>query len=284
MAGLWPLPGSAGCAYRAVMTDDGPTRLADGRMITVRPAGPADVAAIAGLYVQLTAESAHRRFHSGRPPAALAAQFASLRDGVASFVALADRDDDGGYLVAEARYVLVDAETAELALTVRDGYQGAGLGRLLLDALVRRARQDGLKRLRADVLLDNTPMLRLLLRRGCALTAPVEDYHVACVEISATGGMPGWPAGSSGRRVLVERRGWFDDGRAAAHRSAGDDVRQCPGPLRNAGRNCPLLTAGRCQLAEDADVIVDLLPADDPDCAAVLAAHQRRWPRLLAPG
>ena len=119
------------------MTDDGPARLADGRMFTVRPAGPGDVAAIAGLYVQLTAESAHRRFHSGRPPVALAAQFASLRDGVASFVAVADRDGDGGYLVAEARYVPVDAETAELALTVRDGYQGAGLGGLLLDALVR---------------------------------------------------------------------------------------------------------------------------------------------------
>jgi RimJ/RimL family protein N-acetyltransferase len=268
----------------ADMADDGPAPLADGRMITVRPAGTGDVAAIARLYLQLTAESTHRRFHSGRPPAALAEQLASLRADVVSFVAVPDGDADGGYLVAEARYVPVDAETAELALTVRDGYQGAGLGRRMLGALVQRARQDGLKRLRADVLLGNTPMLRLLLRCGCALTAPVEDYHVACLEISVTGGMPGWPADGTARRVLVERRGWFDDGQAAAHRSAGDEVRQCPGPLRKAGRDCPLVTSGHCQLAEDADLIINLLPGDDPDCAAVLAAHQRRWPRLLAPG
>ena len=47
----------------------------------------------------------------------------------------------------------------------------------------------------------------------------------------AAGGMPGWPASSVGQRVLVERRGWFDDQRVAALRSAGTDVRQCPGPL-----------------------------------------------------
>jgi len=29
-------------------------------------------------------------------------------------------------------------------------------------------------------------------------------------------------------------------------------------------------------------MIASLLPADDPDCAAVLAAHQRCWPHLLA--
>jgi len=172
--------------------------------------------------------------------------------------------------------------TAELALTVADSYQGAGLGRFLLDALVERAREEGLDRLRAVVLLANTPMLRLLEHYGWALAAPTEDFAVAFLEISAVGGMPGWPAGNAGRRVLVERRSWFDNQQVAALRSAGNDVRQCTGPRRETGRACPLVTTGHCRLAEEADLIISLLPGDEPDCTAVLAAHRRRWPQRVA--
>lgn len=153
---------------------------------------------------------------------------------------------------------------------------------MLLDALVELARAEGLDRLRAVVLLANTPMLRLLQRHGWVLAAPTEDFSVAFLEISAAGGMPGWPADSAGRRVLVERRSWFDDRQVAALRSAGNDVRQCTGPRREAGRACPLVTSGRCRLAEEADLIVSLLPGDEPDCTAVLAAHRRRWPQRVA--
>jgi hypothetical protein len=105
---------------------------------------------------------------------------------------------------------------------------------------------------------------------------------LALLRTFANVGMPGWPVVSAGRRVLVERRGWVDDDHVAALRSAAKDVRQCPGPSWEAGRACPLVTSGRCRLAEEADLIVSRLPATDPDCAAVLAAHRRRWPRRLA--
>jgi GNAT superfamily N-acetyltransferase len=262
------------------MTVNGECRLADGRAVVVRPAGPGDVAAITRLYLELSAGSFRRRFHAGQPAPALVARFAGLASGAVCFVAASPADPDR--LAGEARYVPIGAGTAELALTVADGYQGAGLGRLLLEALVQRAREDGLKRLRAVVLLGNTPMLRLLQRYGWALADATEDFSVACLEISAVGGMPGWPARSAGQRVLVERRSWFDDEQVAALRSAGKDVRQCTGPLREAGRACPLVASGQCRLAEEAELIVSLLPDDDPDCAAVLAAHRRRWPHLLA--
>jgi GNAT superfamily N-acetyltransferase len=262
------------------MTVNGDCRLADGRAVVLRPAGPGDVGAITRLYLELSAESFRRRFHAGQPAPALVAPFARLGGGTVCLVACAHADPGG--LAAEARYVPVGAGTAELALTVRDDYQGAGLGHLLLEALVQRAREDGLKRLRASVLLGNKPMLRLLQRYGWALADATEDFSVACLEISAVGGMPGWPAEPAGQRVLVERRSWFDDEQVTALRSAGKDVRQCTGPLRTAGRACPLVTSGQCRLAEEAELIVSLLPDGDPDCAAVLAAHRRRWPHLLA--
>jgi GNAT superfamily N-acetyltransferase len=235
--------------------------------------------AITRLYLELSAESFRRRFHAGRPAPALVARFAGLQSDTVCLIAASHAAPD--CLAAEARYVPIGGGTAELALTVADGYQGAGLGHLLLEALVQRAREDGLRRLRAIVLLDNKPMLRLLQHYGWVLADATEDF-VACLEISAVGGMPGWPAQSAGQRVLVEQRGWFDDKRVTALRSAGKDVLRCTGPLRDAGRACPLVTSGQCRLAEEAGLIVSLLPDGDPDCAAVLAAHRRRWPHLLA--
>jgi L-amino acid N-acyltransferase YncA len=255
-------------------------RLADGRIVALRLAGRADVPAITRLYLELSAESFYRRFYTARPSPELVARFASFRSGTVCLVA-APPGDPGG-LVAEARYMPIAPGTAELALTIRHDYQGARLGQQLLEALVERAHEDGLDRLRAVVLLDNTPMLRLLQRYGWVIAAPIEDFSVAHLEISTIGGMPGWPADSAGQRVLVERRSWFDDQQVAALRSAGKDVRQCTGPLHRIGRTCPLVTFGRCRLAEEADVIVSLLPPGEPDCAAVLAAHQRLWPQRLA--
>jgi RimJ/RimL family protein N-acetyltransferase len=255
-------------------------QLANGRVVLLRPACPGDVPAITGLYLELSPESFYSRFNTERPAPALVARLASFGSGDTCLVAAAPADP--GRVVAEARYVPIASGTAELALTVADSYQGTGLGHILLDALVERARSEGLERLHAVVLPANTPMLRLLQHYGWVLAAPTEDFSVAFLEISTVGGMPAWPGGSAGRQVLVERRSWFDDRQVAALRSAGNDVRQCTGPRRENGRACPLVTSGYCRLAEEADLIMSLLPGDEPDCTAVLAAHRRRWPHRVA--
>ena len=174
------------------------------------------------------------------------------------------------------------ADAGELALAVLDDFQGLGLGRRMLHALVGQANAAGLDRLSAVVQLGNDTMLHLLTRYGSALTEPADENFVVTLEISAVGGMPGWPRAAAGPRILVERRGWFTDRRVAALRAAGHDVRQCTGPDRRSGRACPLVGEGRCRLAEEADRIVTLLPGDDADCVAVTEAHQRRWPGKLA--
>lgn len=258
------------------MTVSGECRLKDGRKVLLREARPQDVPAIARLYMQLSGESSRSRFHGGQPGPALVSKFARLdsQPGIAGVVAVITHQ--AGRLAAEARYVPVGEGTAELALTVLDGYQGSGLGRLLLGALVEHARGAGIQRLRAVVSLSNGPMLHLLEQYGWVLAEPTDSCSIAYLEISAVGGMPGWPVAVTGPRVLVERRGWFDDAQVAALRSAGNDVRVCSGPRRRTGRTCPLLTSGHCRLVEEADCIVFLLPRDDKDCAAVLEAHRRQ--------
>jgi GNAT superfamily N-acetyltransferase len=257
---------------------DGEICLRDGRNLMLRVAAPADVPRIAELYAGLSPASFRLRFFSGRPKPALLARLAriDMTPGAVSLIALTPGSD---CLAAEARYVPTAADAGELALAVLDDFQGLGLGRLMLSALIDHAKASGLERLSAVVSITNDTMLHLLTRYGSALTEPADESFVISLEISATGGMPGWPKASAGQRILVERRGWFDDRRVAALRADGNDVRQCTGPAPT----CPLVEDGRCRLAEDADRIVTLLPGDDADCVAVTEAHRRLWPDKLAP-
>lgn len=263
------------------MAGMGKHQLKDGRTVVLHAAGPEDDPAIARLFTELSPESFRSRFQSGPAAPDLIARLARVNPSSGTVCVVAAMAHEPGRLAAEARYVPMDADLAELGLTVLDEYQGTGLGHLLLGLLVRHARESGLERLRAIVSLGNAPMLHLLKSYGWALAGPT-DYAVACLEISAVGGMPGWPAGVEGRRVLVEQRSWFDNERVAALRAAGNDLRLCAGPCSRAGRSCPLLTSGQCRLAEEADLIVSLLPADEEDCADVLRAHRQDRPGRLA--
>lgn len=260
----------------------GKLRLPDGREILVRPATSGDVPDIARLLDELSPEAFRARFQGGQATPALVAKLARFsRSG--AFCVVAAWPGAPQHLIAEARYVPISGHAGELAVTVLDRYQRAGVGQLMLDALIDRARDAGMERLRAVVSLSNGPMLRLIMKYGWTLAEPTDEYAIASLEISAIGGMPGWPSTVSGERILVERRSWFDDGRIAALRDAGHEIRQCSGPDQRCGRTCALISTGHCRIAEEADRIIPALPGTDLNCAAVLRAHRHRWPGKLTP-
>lgn len=260
----------------------GKVQLPDGREVVVRLATSGDVPDIARLLAELSPEAFRARFQGGQATPALVTSLARFnRPGAVCIVAAWPRAPQ--HLIAEARYVPISGHAGELAVTVLDRYQRAGVGQLMLDALIERARDAGMKRLRAVVSLSNGPMLRLLMKYGWTLAEPTDECAVASLEISAIGGMPGWPSTVSGERILVERRSWFDDGRIAALRDAGHEIRQCSGPDQRTGRTCALISTGHCRLAEEADRIISALPGSDPNCAAVLQAHRHGWPGKLTP-
>jgi acetyltransferase len=67
--------------------------------------------------------------------------------------------------VGVGRYARTDGgDTAEVAVTIADAWQGCGLGRLLLDRVVDAARRNGVRRLTGDVLAANARMLALARR------------------------------------------------------------------------------------------------------------------------
>ena len=71
----------------------------------------------------------------------------------------------GVELVGVARYEPTDSpDMVEVAFVVQDGWQGKGLGTVLLHDLLRAAEARGIRRFCAYVLADNTRMLDLLTR------------------------------------------------------------------------------------------------------------------------
>jgi ribosomal protein S18 acetylase RimI-like enzyme len=255
--------------------------LTDGRTVLVRGASAGDIPDIARLLGELSPESFRARFQGGVPTPSLVARLARVDQLPGTVCIVAARPPEPQHLVAEARYVPIGGDAAELAVTVLDGYQRSGLGEVMLDALVDRAHDAGIDRMRAVVSLTNGPMLRLLRGYGWTLAEPTDECAVACLEISATGGMPGWPKHVTGQWILVEQKSWYDDRLTAALRTAGHEVRHCSGPDHRTGRACPLVSSGECRLAEEADRIVPGLPAADPHSAAVIEAHRRMWPGKL---
>jgi RimJ/RimL family protein N-acetyltransferase len=150
--------------------------LADGRSVIVRPMRATDDGAAQSFVQGLTAASRRARFHIGLrelPPAMLRALTDVDQRCHVAIVAETHRDDDDEPgIVADARYVRTgEPGEAEFALTVDDAWQGVGLGRALLQRLLRHAGRHGLTRLFGDVLHDNLTMLALARAMGARRTA-----------------------------------------------------------------------------------------------------------------
>ena len=69
-------------------------------------------------------------------------------------------------IVGGGRYIMLRPGEAEMAFAVIDQYQGRGIGSALLKHLIAIARTAGLRKLTADVLPENTAMLKAFERSG----------------------------------------------------------------------------------------------------------------------
>lgn len=157
--------------------------LLGGGSVVLRPLTRADAPALAAGSAELSPRSAHFRFHAPRP--------GRLTEAEAAFLTDLDQHDraawvlfDGAKGIAVGRYHrLAEApDTAELALAILDAWQGRGLSKLLLAALMHTARRAGIARLRAAVLGENTPGQRLLASLGLAPTWRPGDVYWAEVD------------------------------------------------------------------------------------------------------
>jgi protein lysine acetyltransferase len=141
--------------------------LADGARLGVRPISPDDRDTFSSWFGRLTPESRRRRFHGPKPKLSARELTYLTEVGAVTHTALMAVDDQGR-MVGEARYATADAasRTADFAITVADAWQGRGVGTRLAARLVEAARANGITRLTALTLWDNTAAIGLLYRLG----------------------------------------------------------------------------------------------------------------------
>jgi GNAT superfamily N-acetyltransferase len=90
-------------------------------------------------------------------------------------------------IVGGARYAAAaGSKECEFALAVVDDWQGVGLARQLLEALIRAARARGFERMEGYILASNAPMLGLAKRLGFSRVASPEGPSVLLVRRDLT--------------------------------------------------------------------------------------------------
>ena len=134
------------------------TWLDDGTEITLRPIEREDIESLREFHRHLSEESIRRRWFTAHPELSLeeARRFTDI-DGDTRVAIVATLDNE---LVGVGRYEsLPPSDDAECAFVVRDDFQGHGLGTALVSAVMDEARRHGKRRLVAETLPDNVPML-----------------------------------------------------------------------------------------------------------------------------
>ena len=140
-------------------------RLRSGDLVRVRQVRPGDASAVVSAYAHLGEQSRYRRFFAVMPELPEATVKAAVEvdhTDHEALVAVPLQSEEE--IVGECRFVrLADQpDTADLAVTVVDAWQGRGLGSVLLARLSERALEVGIEYFTAEVLAENHAMLSLL--------------------------------------------------------------------------------------------------------------------------
>jgi RimJ/RimL family protein N-acetyltransferase len=136
-------------------------------LVQVRPIDSRDADAFSAWFGRLSDESRRKRF-LGPKPRLSARELTYLTDvDHVSHTALVAVDASGA-LIGEARYATSQPgdRSADFAVTVADEWQGRGVGTRLAARLIEAARANGMTRLTAMTLWDNTAAIALLHRLG----------------------------------------------------------------------------------------------------------------------
>lgn len=145
-----------------------------GRTVCVRHLDAADDALLVELYGRLSPETRRLRFMTvphDVPPELLwreAHRLSDLDPHLAAAIVATVPEGGQERAVAVCRLARDDEDphTAEMAIVVRDDFQGDGLGRLMLDLIIQLAMVGGVSRIRAVSFAENEALHRLVSRVG----------------------------------------------------------------------------------------------------------------------
>ena len=133
--------------------------------LALRLIRPDDAPRLIALHERLSLHTSYQRFFAAmrRLPPDWAKYLANVDYRRRLALVIERAGDNGPELIGVARYEpTTEPDTAEVAFVVQDGWQGKGLGTILLRELIAAATARGIRRFRAYVLSENKRMLHLL--------------------------------------------------------------------------------------------------------------------------
>lgn len=135
----------------------------DGRKINIRSVHPEDRAGMVAAVGRTSKQSLYRRFFAfKRDFTEKEIDFYVNVDFVSHAALVALMDESGQpVIVAGGRYIVVQPGQAEIAFVVDDAHQGQGIGSILLRHLAIIGRHARLTTFVAEVLPENTAMLKV---------------------------------------------------------------------------------------------------------------------------
>jgi len=144
--------------------------LRDGRTITIRALKPTDRAELVAAAGRMSPKTLYRRFFGPKRHFTEAEISYFVDIDFSRHVALVALATERGResIVGSARYILATEKQAEVAFLVADSFQGRGIGSLLLRHLTAIARDKGVETFVAEVLPENTGMLKVFANSGLA--------------------------------------------------------------------------------------------------------------------
>jgi GNAT superfamily N-acetyltransferase len=158
-------------------------QMRDGRVIEIRALKPTDEADMLVAVERIGVRSLYRRFMGAKRGFSDKERAFFLNVDFVNHVALVAvvKEGDHASIVAGGRYIVERPGVAEVAFAVVDDYQGQGIGAVLLRHLAALARQAGVKEFTAEVLPDNTPMLKVFEKSGLKFNSKrsADGVHVA---------------------------------------------------------------------------------------------------------
>jgi len=142
--------------------------LRDGRTIEIRALRPTDHAGLLAAVERISAESLYRRFMGAKRHFSEKERAFFLNVDFVNHVALVAVIQEAGRdtIIAGGRYIVERPGTAEVAFAVIDKYQGQRIGTALLRHLTKIGRGAGLREFIAEVLPDNSSMLKVFEKSG----------------------------------------------------------------------------------------------------------------------
>jgi acyl-CoA hydrolase/GNAT superfamily N-acetyltransferase len=177
--------------------------LADGRELVVRPIRADDEPMMKGMFYSFSEQTKYLRYHGTLKSMPHNQLQVFCNVDYDAEMALVVVHGEGGHaeIIGVGRYLTTpDTHTAEMAFAIRDDWQRQGLGTHLFQRLAEIAGQSGIGQFHADVLPQNSGMLKIFHRTGLKTETTTNDGVVRVTirlgELTSTDGA----AATSGTR------------------------------------------------------------------------------------